>query len=155
MPVLVPGSPSGNPDLATLFDAADVRLLTELGFCAIGRGRLDAARQIFSGLLRIRAERAFAHIGLALTEIADRRPAAAVRILQSADAVRAGERPERDAFLGLALQLDGRRSASRQALEAATAGAPDNDGVKLALALLGRAGGRVTVARNLHEEILA
>ena len=122
-----------------LISSADVRLLTELGFCALGLGRIKAARSIFEGLRGVRSQRAFPYIGLAVTEIAARRFDQAVSVLQAAGEVIAEDRAEINTFLGLALQLAGRHRESVAALEAAVsqAGGIDTPVVLLARQMRG------------------
>jgi len=117
--------------------SADVRLLTELGFCSIGRGLRKEARLIFSGLMRIRPHRAFPYVGMAMLHLATRRFDEAIAVLQAADAVVPAERAEINAYLGLALHQAGRGRESREALEAAARAVPASEGVEFARQMLG------------------
>lgn len=120
-----------------LISSADVRLLTELGFCAIGLGLRKEARLIFSGLMRIRPHRAFPYVGMAMLHLGARRADEAVAVLQSAHAVAPDERAEINAYLGVSLHQAGRSRESREALEAAARAVPVSDGVEFARQMLG------------------
>lgn len=126
------------PVTADLIASADVKLLTELGFCAIGRGLRKEARLIFSGLMRIRPHRAFPYVGMAMLHLGMRRPDEAIAVLQAADAVSPDERAEINAYLGLALHQAGRVRESRTALEAAARAVPVSEGVEFARQMLGK-----------------
>lgn len=103
-----------------LLDSADIRLLTEVGFLAAGRGDVVRAEAIFGALARVRAERSFAYVGLALCYLNAGRADDGARLLERhADFVVAEDRAEMHAFRALVLQLAGRHSESRRALAAA------------------------------------
>lgn len=115
----------------------DVRLLTELGFCAIGGARTKEARLIFAGLMRMRPQRSFPYVGMAMAHIAAHQASEAIDVLGSVTLDDAAERADIDAFRGLALQLAGRQGESRQVLERAAQGPQGSDGVNLARRMLG------------------
>ncbi|MEF9999332.1 MAG: hypothetical protein RR720_10260 [Comamonas sp.] len=123
-------------------EAADIQLLTQVGFLAAGRGDVPRALRIFEALARLRPDRAFAHIGAATALLNASRASDAVQQLQ---AVRMPDGPERDmleAFRGLALQLAGRRSESiyvlRRVVDLARQGSA-SDAAVFAARLLGEA----------------
>lgn len=99
-----------------MLDPDDVNLLTQIGFLAAARGDAKRAEVIFGALLRVRAERAFAHVGLAMTWLNAGRAGDAVAHLRN---VRLADKEDNDlvqAFLGLALQLDARASEAQRVL---------------------------------------
>lgn len=94
--------------------------MTEVGFLAAGRGDVQRSEVIFGALQRLRADRSFAWVGLALCYVNAGRADDGARLLERhADFVVAEERPEMHAFRALALQLAGRGSERRRALAAA------------------------------------
>ena len=100
----------------SLPEAADVQLLTQVGFLAAGRGDAPRALRIFEALALLRPERAFVYVGLAATLLNAGRAMEAVQRLQ---AVRLPPGPETDmldAFKGLALQLADRSGESTYVL---------------------------------------
>ena len=99
----------------------EIKLLTEVGFLAASRGEVAQAEGIFSGLQRLRPERGFSYIGLAVALLNNRRyDQAATLLFEALERVNSDERDEVNAFLGLALQLGGRTSESLRALQAAS-----------------------------------
>lgn len=131
--------PAKGPQLLT---PEDIRLLTEAGFIAAGRADIQRAECIFGALQRVRPKRAFAHVGWSTALLNVGRAAEAAQVLERArSGVAPGEDADTvDAFLALALQLDGRSSESQRVLQsllqAAVPGA-DNDGLRLARRMLG------------------
>lgn len=105
---------------------------------------MQRAEKIFGALLHVRPERAFGHIGLATALLnAGRAGDAAARLARA----RASDGEEADlvqAFLGLALQLDGRAGEAMRVLRPVAARgdnqrpAETTEGVRLAQRLLGQ-----------------
>ncbi|MFC4160052.1 tetratricopeptide repeat protein [Chitinimonas lacunae] len=114
-----------------------IRLLTEIGFAAAGRGLMAEAETIFSGLALLRPEAAFPYIGLAITRLNAGQPDEAVRVLERDGLSRCPGNIEIRVFLGLALRLARRGSESDKILLAVLAEAADHDAARLARALLG------------------
>ena len=101
----------------TLPDPTDIRLLTEVGFLAAACGDTRRAQAIFSALERVRPAANFPYVGMAAALMNAGRPDEAVRELdRGLKAVGPQDQQELQAFRGLALQLAGRTSESRQAL---------------------------------------
>ena len=108
------------PKRWSLLNSDEIRLLTEVGFLAAGRGYVSRAERIFGALQRLRPQRAFAPIGLAMAYMNVGRHDEAAGILAYAAAqVEPAEQAELDAFRGLALQLAGRSAESVRALKSA------------------------------------
>ena len=131
---------------APLLTPEDVRLLTQVGFLAAGAGDVPRAERILGALARVRAQRAFPHVGRALAWMNAAQPHEAVRLLEQAPpgAAHGEDADTLAAFLALALQLDGRSSESRRALQKLLRNAPqgtDNEGLRLARRMLGEAPG--------------
>lgn len=113
-----------------------------MGFIAAGRADVPRAECIFGALQHVRPARAFAHVGLASALLNAGRPAEAAQGLERALARLA---PGEDgdtvrAFLGLALQQDGRSSESQRVLRDLLSQAPpdaDNGGLRMARRMLG------------------
>ena len=124
-----------------MLDPDDVNLLTQIGFLAAARGDAKRAEVIFGALLRVRAERAFAHVGLAMTWLNAGRAGDAVAHLRN---VRLADKEDNDlvqAFLGLALQLDARASEAQRVLSGVAQTAENThatEGALLAQRLLGQ-----------------
>ena len=124
-----------------MLDPDDVNLLTQIGFLAAARGDAKRAEVIFGALLRVRAERAFAHVGLAMTWLNAGRAGDAVAHLRN---VRLADKEDNDlvqAFLGLALQLDARASEAQRVLTSVAQTAENThatEGALLAQRLLGQ-----------------
>lgn len=121
---------------AFVLDAQDARLLTEIGMLAAEAGDVTRADAIFGALRRVRPDRAYPYIGLALARLAAGRAGEAVRLLEDADASDPQERGVLHAWRGLALQLTGRTAESRKVLNEAAA--MSGEGARMALRLLGR-----------------
>lgn len=94
-----------------LLDAGDVRLLVEMGFTALSRGRLAEAATIFAGVEAARPREEAGGIGRALVCLHRGAVDEAVRILRvlpPSDAARA--------FLGLAVARSGDQAEARAIL---------------------------------------
>lgn len=111
---------------------------------ASARADIQRAERIFGALLRVRPDRAFAPIGLATALLNAGRAGDAVARLADARPSPGEETDVVQAFLGLALQLDGRAGEAMRVLRPlATRGdnqslaSPVTDGVRLARRLLG------------------
>lgn len=99
----------------------EIKLLTEVGFLAASRGDAKRAKGIFIGLQKLRPQRAFAYVGLAVALMnTGRHDEAATLLTNAVERVDLEEQGEVNAFLGLALQLAGRTSESLRALHAAS-----------------------------------
>lgn len=127
---------------SSLPDSADIRLLTEIGFLASALGDVRHAEPIFSALLLLRPDKAFAHVGLATALMNARRPGDAASRLASARIPSGADADLVQAMHGLALQLDGQVSQSQRVLQgvADQADGPEgpSDGKRLARKLLGQ-----------------
>ena len=113
-----------------------------MGFIAAGRADVPRAERIFGALRHVRPARAFAHVGLASALLNAGRPAEAAQGLERAlPQLAPGEDGDTArAFLGLALQLDGRSSESQRMLRDLLHNAPpgtDNGGLRMARRMLG------------------
>lgn len=108
-----------------LLTADEVRDLTEVGFLAVARVGSSAqaagrATAIFGALRRLRPDRGFPVVGLAMTQVAQGHADAAATLLEEAHAsVCEADRVELNAFRGFSLWVAGRASESSQALRAA------------------------------------
>ncbi|MFC7206472.1 tetratricopeptide repeat protein [Comamonas endophytica] len=89
-------------------DASDIRLLTQVGFLAAGRGDVPRALRIFNALALLRPGQAFSFVGLACALMNAARAPEAVQKLQAACLPPGPESDLVQAFQGLALQLAGR-----------------------------------------------
>ncbi|KQO20771.1 hypothetical protein ASF11_24740 [Acidovorax sp. Leaf76] len=114
---------------------------------ASARADVQRAERIFGALLRVRPDRAFGHIGMATALLnAGRAGDAATRLSDARTS--AGEDTDLvQAFLGLALQLDGRAGEAMRVLRPVAARgdngstADTTEGVRLAQRLLGQPAG--------------
>lgn len=131
--------PGARPAAGEALTPEMVRLLTELGFAAAGRGLFDEAETIFQGLAAVRPDSAFPYIGLALTRLNAGQPDEAARVLEQEGLARCPGDIEIRVFLGLALRLARRGSESDKLLRAVLDEAADHDAARLARALLGAA----------------
>ena len=112
-----------------MLSASEIRLLTEIGFVAAGRGWLDQARKIFNSLILLRPDRAFPYIGMGLALINAGQASEAVALLDRATAVLRNAQPgaanaalvadglqdDRSivtAYYGIALRFSGRQADS-------------------------------------------
>ena len=124
-----------------MIDPDDVNLLTQIGFLAASRGDAKRAEVIFGALLRVRAERAFPHIGLAMTWLNAGRAGDAVAHLRNVSLADKEDNDLVQAFLGLALQLDARASEAQRVLTSVAQTAENThatEGALLAQRLLGQ-----------------
>jgi len=111
---------------------------------ASARADVKRAERIFGALLRVRPERAFGHIGMATALLNAGRPGDAAARLASARTSAGEESDLVHAFLGLALQLDGRAGEAMRVLRPVAARGDNGsttettEGVRLAQRLLGQ-----------------
>ena len=111
----------------------DLRLLVEIGMLAATRGDVAAAKTIFAAVEQERPESAASYVGPALALLFRGRSAEAIEELQRGmPEVEVSQQQDLQAFLGLALRVEGRGSESLRALQAA----PDHP---MAAALLAQA----------------
>ncbi len=96
--------------VGSLMSAAEIRLLSALGFMAARSGHVVPAIRIFEGLAILRKDKAFPYIGLALAMICVGAYGDAASVLRERGLIACPEDPEILAYLGLALQLSGRAS---------------------------------------------
>lgn len=118
-----------------MLSADDARLLAEVGFLAAGAGDAARAETIFNALRRLRPDRAYPVVGLAVAWMNANRAPDAVRLLEGAMAPDPADRALLDAWRGFALQLAGRRAESVRLLETLAMG--ESEGARLARGLLG------------------
>lgn len=117
-------------------DAADLRLLGEIGLLAAGRGMAPEAEAIAAGFAAWRPESALAGMVRALSAMGRGRDEEAVRILRE-DALRAEpDSAEARAMLGMALERAGYRSAAAAVLDPLAASRDDEGAGGLARAVL-------------------
>lgn len=112
-------SPGLAPGAGAVLAPDEVRLLTEIGFLAAASGDVPRAETIFGLLARIRPDRLFPSLGLAVAWMNAGRAADAAALLEKAACADDEERAWRDAWRGFALQLAGRSAQSRSVLEKA------------------------------------
>lgn len=93
----------------------EVRLLTEIGFVAIGRSDPDRARQLFTALCELRPDSAFAYLGLAMALMSGGRALEAVRLLLQVIS-RFPKDAQAQTQLGMALRLCNRHAQSTAVL---------------------------------------
>jgi len=93
----------------------EVRLLTEIGFVAIGRNDPDRARRLFAALCELRPDVTFAYLGLAMALMSGGRAPEAVDLLLKV-ASQFADDPEVQTLLGMALRLCNRHSHSNVVL---------------------------------------
>lgn len=110
---------------------------------ASARADIPRAERIFGALLRVRPDRAFGHIGMAAALLNAGRAGEAATRLGRAQLPPGEEADMVQAFLGLALQLDGRAGEAMRVLRPMAAhgdnGATDvSEGARLARRLLGQ-----------------
>lgn len=121
-------------------DACDIRLLTQVGFLAAGRGDVPRALRIFNAMALLRPRQAFSFVGLACALMNAARAPEAVQRLQAVCLPPGPESDMLQAFQGLALQLAGRAGEStyllRQIVQRAGKDTP-SEGARLAASLLG------------------
>jgi predicted Zn-dependent protease len=126
-----------------LLETEDIRLLTQVGFIASARADVQRAERIFGALLCVRPDRAFAPVGIATALLNAGRAGDAAQRLANAQPAAGEEADMVQAFLGLALQLDGRAGEAMRVLHPVAARGDNVDpagtteGVRLARRLLG------------------
>lgn len=120
-----------------MLEADDARFLTEVGMLAASCGDVRHADTIFNALRRVRPDRAYPLVGLAVARLNAGRAAEAARLLEAADLADPQERAVAHAWRGLALQLAGFGAESRRVL--ADACALPGEGGALARQMLGLA----------------
>lgn len=119
-----------------VLDAAEAKLLTELGFIAAYQGDVDRADAVFGGLARVRPGRAYPWIGKALARFhVGRAEEAAMLLEKQALLTHEQDIALLQAWRGMALQLSGHSSQAHSLLEKVAAG--KEPGCELARALLG------------------
>lgn len=116
--------------MATILDAGEVRLLTELGFVALYSGLFREAEAIFLGVKAARPHGEAGTIGLAMVRLACDRVDEAVELLRSQR-----RSPASRAYLGLALARQGNHQLARKVLQGVVQRVPDTP-----FALLAKAG---------------
>lgn len=131
-----PQSQAVSSETAFVLDAADARFLTEVGMLASGRGDLSHADAIFNALRRVRPDRAYPLVGLAVARLNAGRAAEATRLLEDIELDDAHEQAIIRVWYGLALQLAGRMAESRRVL--ADAATRPGEGGALARQMLGQ-----------------
>ena len=114
-----------------------IRLLTEIGLLAAGRGRLRECQEIMQGIAALRPGASQPFIAVALAYLNAGRPADAVRLLRD-EALPAVNPEEADmvrAFLGLSLHLDGRPRECIETLDQIRPDSNDSAALRLAVAI--------------------
>lgn len=123
--------------IATIRDDREMqRRLLEVGFLAAGMGRVDDAEAIFGCLRELRPDSEFPVIGLALAYLNTGRFDDAIHRLQREALAIQPESFTALAYLGLALQLAGRREESASVLQRVARDSTDPEAKSLAEALL-------------------
>ncbi|RYX93949.1 MAG: tetratricopeptide repeat protein [Comamonadaceae bacterium] len=97
-------------------DREAMRLLAEIGFVGTLSGPVGATKTLFEALQQLRPDSNLPLIGLALNDLAAKRPDDAVRTLREVALKRSPEDAEVQAFLGLALQKAGQSAEARRVL---------------------------------------
>lgn len=136
-----------------MLESSDIRLLTEIGFLAGGRGQFEQARTIFDALIHLRPERAFPYVGLAMALLnAGRADEAVVHLASARRRVQsmmggAGSSPGAlalrdehatlDAYYGLALQMAGHSAESSKILAGLTQRPANDPAGRIARSMLG------------------
>lgn len=136
MPALPLSSAPAAP-IQVVVPPGTVRLLTEIGFLAAGRGRVREALAVLEGVRVLRPGEAASFVGMALAHMNAGDPAEAARLLRdrALPAVGAEEAGMVRAFLALALKLDGRPRESAEAVDALAASGASEDALRLADAI--------------------
>lgn len=124
---------------AGILPAETVRLLSEVGFLAAGRGMADEAMTIMAGLRELRPTRSAPFVGMALVHMNANRAGEAVRVLrdEALPAVAGEDVDTVRAFLALALKLDGRPRESAEELDRIPPDSPDEAARRVAVSLRG------------------
>ncbi len=122
--------------------AADIQLLTSIGFVAAGAGLHLQALRLFKSLAHLRPLRAFPYIGLATVHLHRQRPDEAAAVLEQGMRLATEDSSSQDRALlaswqGLVLHLAGRAAESARALQHAVHLGPDEPETSLARAMLG------------------
>jgi len=112
-------SPGPVPGARAVLAPDEVRLLTEVGFLAAAAGDVPRAEAIFGALGRIRPDRLFPSLGLAVAWMNAGRAADAASLLEKVVCADPEEQASCDAWRGFALQLAGRSAQSRSVLQKA------------------------------------
>ncbi len=131
------GSEAASAEPAFVLDAPDARFLTEVGMLAAGRGDMARADRIFTVLRRLRPDRAFPLLGLAVARLNAGRASEAVGLLREVHLPDPDEQAVVQSWCGLALQLAGNFAQSRHVLLEAAQGS--GEGAVLARQMLGLA----------------
>lgn len=97
-------------------DRDAMRLLAEIGFVGTLSGPIGATTTLFQSLQLLRPDSILPLIGLALNDLAAKRPEDAVRILRDEALKRHPGDAEAMAFLGLALQKAGQNAEAHKVL---------------------------------------
>lgn len=128
----VPRAASGT---AFELDAADAKLLTEIGFLAAYQGDVTRADAVFDALASIRPGRAYPWVGKTLARLHVGRANEAVVFLENVLITDKEEAAVLQAWRGFALQLSGHAKQARRLLETLAKGT--GPGPDLARSLLG------------------
>ncbi|MCX5590272.1 tetratricopeptide repeat protein [Alcaligenes endophyticus] len=137
---------------ALVFQEHEIRTLTEIGFLAAGQGHFTQAEHIFLGLSKLRPQKAFPFIGLAVTYLNQRLAQHAVTLLQATTLTAPQEHEQLQVWLGFALQQAGSPHAAQLILQQfiASSTLSENEPLQqLARGLL--APSRATPSHALHE----
>ncbi|MFN3146703.1 MAG: hypothetical protein ACE368_16355 [Paracoccaceae bacterium] len=116
-------------DVQITLDSNLVRMMADIGFLGISRGRFDDAATVFAALRAVRPDEDVGVIGGAVACLGTRDVAGALRILRAA---RQSETVL--AFSCVALMQDGQRDAARDILADLEATAPDSPLTEMARA---------------------
>ena len=104
-------------------NSATVKLLSEIGFMAAARCRVQDATTIFEGLQAARPDSEYPAIGLAVAQLSGKNYDQAIKLLRENALAKNPDSADAKSFLGLALKMAGRTSESDTVLkEAATSG---------------------------------
>lgn len=126
----------GDSVAADILPPETVRLLTEVGFLAAGRGMTEDAMTIMAGLKVLRPTRSAAYVGAALAHLNADRAEEAVRVLrEEALPVVVDDVDTVRAFLALALKLDGRPRECAEELDRIAPDSADETALRMARSL--------------------
>lgn len=132
---------TGSAETAIVLDAADAKLLTEIGFIAAYQGDVVRADAVFDGLALIRPGRAYPWVGKALARFHVGCAEEAARLLeQQLPNTDADDADLLQAWWGFALQLSGHSAHAQALLEQLVNGS--GPGNTLARSLLGLSEGK-------------
>jgi len=115
--------------MATALNAAEVKLLTEIGFIALWSGLVREAEVIFNGIQAARPHGEAGTIGMAMVHLAESRVEEAIALLRSQRRSVAAR-----VYLGLALSKQGNVRLARKTLQGVVERAPDTPFAELARA---------------------